>query len=95
MWGKNKGCDFFENACHSKVKTFPEFDLFIDSYSCNFDNSGISTPVHTDYFDGCNFTSNYRNAECNDPTTQNERLKELALDIRRYDSKCFISNILQ
>lgn len=36
LWGKDKGCDFFENVCSSTSATYTEF-LEAETYECTYD----------------------------------------------------------
>ena len=67
VWGRNRGCDFFNFACEAST-AFPEFDVSEGSVACGFHQSGMSLPVTDAFMDNCPTYEMYSNANCKDVT---------------------------
>ncbi|EAR82776.1 leishmanolysin family protein (macronuclear) [Tetrahymena thermophila SB210] len=87
-WGKNKGCDFFNNSCNTG-KYFPEFPDDSEKESCDFFSQGIGQLQNYDYFSQCKTISSYSNSRCqSDSFKPNEKLRQNTGE----GSRCFRSN---
>ena len=62
-WGRNRGCDFFTNACKG-VYTYPEFVKDNTIKSCSYENEGFGVGVNSVTLDGCFYTMTYSNKLC-------------------------------
>ncbi|KAL4471907.1 hypothetical protein ABPG73_001157 [Tetrahymena malaccensis] len=96
-WGKDKGCDFFQNACQSTTQKYEEFA--IDStQDCSFGYDGLGNDKVDFYGDGCKSITIYSNRGCDDINNQNPDSDQAQansdqLNEYSYNSKCFISNL--
>ncbi|EAR93808.2 leishmanolysin family protein (macronuclear) [Tetrahymena thermophila SB210] len=97
-WGKDKGCDFFSNACQSTTQRYEEYPADnIQACSFDYDAQGYSTKEDT-YGDDCNLIQSYRNRLCDNIDNQSPSIEvgQYNIDVLNdysNNSKCFISNL--
>ncbi|KAL4438377.1 hypothetical protein ABPG74_009416 [Tetrahymena malaccensis] len=87
-WGKNKGCDFFNNSCNTQ-KNFHEFPDDSQDEACDFFSQGIGNLSKTDLYSQCKkiIPRNYKNCE-SDLFMADEYLRQNT----GAGSRCFRSN---
>ncbi|KAL4453890.1 hypothetical protein ABPG74_003773 [Tetrahymena malaccensis] len=96
-WGRNKGCDFFQNACQSQTQ-YEEFTA-ANKKSCSFWGDGQGIGSNSDPFgDGCNVVQIYSNRLCDDIANQSYQTNPPSFNADTqndfsYNSKCFTSNV--
>jgi hypothetical protein len=67
-WGRNKGCEFFNNFCYSNLK-FNEFCSINMEKGCLNDLTTKGVCGLEDFSDGCfTYTDVLKQADCTDPT---------------------------
>eukprot|EP00825_Cyclidium_porcatum_P034289 TRINITY_DN360_c0_g1_i26.p1 TRINITY_DN360_c0_g1~~TRINITY_DN360_c0_g1_i26.p1 ORF type:complete len:607 (+),score=41.90 TRINITY_DN360_c0_g1_i26:937-2757(+) len=102
MWGKNKGCSFFESACDAET-TFTEFQSPVNNTNgegCTFDSIGWGTYSNETYSDTCHYIQKYSNTDCaneNDlANIANAQFTNTTISpvYFGYNSRCFSSNLI-
>ncbi|EAR86011.2 leishmanolysin family protein (macronuclear) [Tetrahymena thermophila SB210] len=86
-WGKNKGCDFFNNSCNT-AKDLHEFPNNTQE-SCDFYYEGIGSLQNYDDFSQCKIIYTYRNGYCD---SYQFKPDEILRQNTGKGSKCFRSN---
>ncbi|EAR99196.2 leishmanolysin family protein (macronuclear) [Tetrahymena thermophila SB210] len=71
FWGKNKGCEFYNNTCKSYQK-FAEFPKdIVGKRSCDFYQTGSGVVAYImDIFSQCPVIFSFQNQFCSDPSFQ-------------------------
>ncbi|EGR29329.1 leishmanolysin family protein, putative, partial [Ichthyophthirius multifiliis] len=68
FWGKEKDCDFLENACQSTIE-YPEQPKKYEEQQCTFGYEGIGIGVSELYAEKCNLIYFYINRLCTNPNS--------------------------
>lgn len=86
LFGKGKGCEFFNNICYSSDK-FEEFCDPSAKFQCSIDRLSKTVCMSKNtYSDGCGIRVPYQSCLVSPPSTGD-------LEIYRADARCFESNI--
>lgn len=94
QFGKNKGLDFYINACYS-AKTYREFKNQGD-VSCTFDYKGIGYAAQHSFGDACYISQEYSDSDCTNPQTAGAFIQNVGLGHTvSAQSRCFASNFIQ
>ncbi|KAL4478585.1 hypothetical protein ABPG74_006820 [Tetrahymena malaccensis] len=93
-WGKNKGCDFFQNVCNSTLTTYPEFPVQQNGQQyCDFYSMAIGIVSSTrDTFSQCPVAQPYSNQFCQDPNNQPSEWNRMNTGVNSY---CFQSTSIK
>lgn len=93
MWGRNKSCDFFNNACNSEHKS-DEF-AFTGDLACTHDAHGQGGFLTDDFSDGCQYYAQYNGFDCTVDVAATKIDQNLVLpNALGPTSKCFRSTYL-
>ncbi|EAR96681.1 leishmanolysin family protein (macronuclear) [Tetrahymena thermophila SB210] len=96
-WGRNKGCDFFQNACQSSTQ-YEEFAT-ANQKGCSFWGDGQGIGSTSDRFgDNCSVIEIYSNNLCSDIANQSQQTNPPSFNADTsndysYNSKCFTSSV--
>ncbi|KAL4454178.1 hypothetical protein ABPG74_012135 [Tetrahymena malaccensis] len=94
LWGKNQGCDFYNQACQSSNKAnYLEFVSSSQVEGCSLTNDGYGIGINDGFSDNCYYIQPYSNMLCTDLSNQNNSQTDLKLESYSTNSRCFMSTL--